>query len=274
MPRKSKAGTLASEDHVADHVRIERERRGWSTAELAARVTEAGCPINQSAVWRIENGNPRRKISVNELIAFSRVFQRPPDELLQPADETHEEISVIRGDIESWLDIYAELDVLRSTYNYYLGVLITDVWGNSDLISRLPDLLRLELAAHEAGFIEGVFERLYPEVAAALDDAVAKGSPPYAPSALEILKAAREQGKDQAWVRLRAEHWGRSADLEKILEQGKVWVPSVLDGALHEMPLEDFLEGANKGKAVSDPPVPSDHPARWTSDKFKDEVEP
>ena len=77
-------GPRASEDNVADHIRLHREMRGWSTAHLAGEVTAAGVPLSQSAVWRIESGNPRRKISVDELIGFAKVFGVSIGELLEP----------------------------------------------------------------------------------------------------------------------------------------------------------------------------------------------
>lgn len=77
-------GPWASEDNVADHIRLHREMRGWSTAHLAREVTAAGVPLSQSAVWRIESGNPRRKISVDELIGFAKVFGVSIGELLEP----------------------------------------------------------------------------------------------------------------------------------------------------------------------------------------------
>lgn len=89
------------EDNVAGHVQIEREARGWSTAELARRVTEVGCPMSQSAVWRIENGTPRRKITVDELIAFSKVFGRSIEYLLKPARPEYPN-DLIRAHLNQW----------------------------------------------------------------------------------------------------------------------------------------------------------------------------
>lgn len=68
---------LYSEGNVAGRVALEREVRGWSTTELAERVTRAGVKMNQTAVWRIENGSPRRRINLDEALAFSRVFELP-----------------------------------------------------------------------------------------------------------------------------------------------------------------------------------------------------
>ncbi|WP_052863945.1 helix-turn-helix domain-containing protein [Streptomyces niger] len=78
---------LYSEGNAAERVALEREVRGWSTTELAARMTEAGVPMNQTAVWRIENGTPRRKITLDEALGFARVFELPLEELMSPPQE-------------------------------------------------------------------------------------------------------------------------------------------------------------------------------------------
>ena len=78
------APLLYSEGNMAARVALERTVRGWSTTELATRMTSAGVPLNQSAVWRIESGTPRRKISLDEALGFSRVFELPLEELMSP----------------------------------------------------------------------------------------------------------------------------------------------------------------------------------------------
>ncbi|MHB9759895.1 helix-turn-helix domain-containing protein [Streptomyces sp. BYX5S] len=72
------------ENHVADRIRTEREVRAWSTAKLAEEMTKAGHPINQSAIWRIESGKPRRRVNLDEALGFCKVFDLPLDELTSP----------------------------------------------------------------------------------------------------------------------------------------------------------------------------------------------
>ncbi|MFJ4410731.1 helix-turn-helix transcriptional regulator [Streptomyces sp. NPDC088910] len=78
------APLLYSEGNAAARIALERETRGWSTTELAARMTKAGVPMNQTAVWRMENGKPRRKITLDEALGFARVFELPLEELMSP----------------------------------------------------------------------------------------------------------------------------------------------------------------------------------------------
>ncbi|MGW4806259.1 MULTISPECIES: helix-turn-helix domain-containing protein [unclassified Kitasatospora] len=81
-----------SEENAAERVRLERELRGWSTGELAKRMTEAGYPINQSSVWRIESGEPRRRINLDEAIGFAKVFDLTLEDFLGPSTSPEEKI--------------------------------------------------------------------------------------------------------------------------------------------------------------------------------------
>ena len=44
-------------------------------------MTDAGCPITGSAIFKIEKSQPRRRIVVDELVAFARVFGIPMEQL-------------------------------------------------------------------------------------------------------------------------------------------------------------------------------------------------
>ncbi|CAM5229491.1 hypothetical protein STANM309S_06630 [Streptomyces tanashiensis] len=57
-PGDGSAPLLYSEGNAAARIGLEREVRGWSTTELAARMTKAGVPMNQTAVWRHRERQP------------------------------------------------------------------------------------------------------------------------------------------------------------------------------------------------------------------------
>ena len=80
--RNKRVELLASEDALARRITFEREQRVWSPDGLAKKMTKAGYPMNQSAIWKIENGEPRRKITVDELVGFAKVFETPVEDLL------------------------------------------------------------------------------------------------------------------------------------------------------------------------------------------------
>lgn len=92
MPRQGKPGTIRGEEHVARRIAMERELRGWSYDKLAFQLTSAGRPTDQATVYKMEKGKPRRKVTVDELVAFSDIFGLSVDQLLSDPDvaaETH-----------------------------------------------------------------------------------------------------------------------------------------------------------------------------------------
>lgn len=137
------------DDWAAQRIRYERERRGWSTAELARRVTAAGVPIRQQSVWQIESGEPRRKVSIGEASALCEVFGITLDELTRSQDAViTDEVVKIRDDLRAWkedarsllsrlLDVLKRFDQLRSdpeafrglaVYGHPAGMFVSDVW--------------------------------------------------------------------------------------------------------------------------------------------------
>lgn len=63
---------LSGEENAAVRIKLERDKRGWSTTTLSERLNEAGFDMNPSAVWRIENR--KRRINLDEAIGFAEVF--------------------------------------------------------------------------------------------------------------------------------------------------------------------------------------------------------
>src|SRR5947209_1055598 len=82
MPKRSRPRSVAAEDALARRITAEREAKGWSYVTLAVFMTNAGCPMDASSIYKIEKGNPRRRITVDEFVAFSRVLDVDLDDLL------------------------------------------------------------------------------------------------------------------------------------------------------------------------------------------------
>ncbi|MFG3525174.1 helix-turn-helix transcriptional regulator [Streptomyces sp. NPDC047917] len=80
-------GRPVPEDHVATRIKLEREVRGWSTVKLAEEMAAVGHPINQSAIWRIESGKPRRRVNLDEALGFCKVFELTMQDLTGPPGE-------------------------------------------------------------------------------------------------------------------------------------------------------------------------------------------
>jgi len=86
MPRPNRPRSVLAEVNLAQRVAHERAARRWSPEGLARRMADAGCSINVSAIYRIEQADPPRRITVDELVGFSRVFGIPVQELLLPPE--------------------------------------------------------------------------------------------------------------------------------------------------------------------------------------------
>lgn len=82
MPRPNRARLVQAEDVLAERVATLRTERDWSYEGLAKRMTDAGCTIQPSALFKIEKGEPRRRITVDELYGFVRVFGTTVDDLM------------------------------------------------------------------------------------------------------------------------------------------------------------------------------------------------
>jgi transcriptional regulator with XRE-family HTH domain len=86
MARPNKPRLIGSERSLARRIAWEREKRGMSYEGLASRMGLEGCAIQASALYKIEKGEPPRRITVDELVALSRVFGLSSEELLEPVE--------------------------------------------------------------------------------------------------------------------------------------------------------------------------------------------
>jgi transcriptional regulator with XRE-family HTH domain len=86
MPRPNKPRDVLAETNLAKRIAAERDARGWTNDGLARRMTDAGCAMTGSAIFKIEKGSPPRRIVVDELVAFAKVFGVSVEELLLPPE--------------------------------------------------------------------------------------------------------------------------------------------------------------------------------------------
>ncbi len=115
MPRVNPLRPTGNETSLARRIAAERERRGWSFEGLAKRMGDAGFSIQASAIFKIEKGNPPRRITVDELVGFAKVFDLSVDEML-----TAEEIRLTRDAqraFVSWYETRAALGEAQLAFN-------------------------------------------------------------------------------------------------------------------------------------------------------------
>jgi transcriptional regulator with XRE-family HTH domain len=86
MPLPTPHRVIGGERELARRIQWERERRDWTLEELASKMTSVGCQIQRSGIYKIEKGDPPRRIVVDELIALSKVFSIPVEQLLLPVE--------------------------------------------------------------------------------------------------------------------------------------------------------------------------------------------
>lgn len=87
MPRPNRIRSVEGETNLARRIQRERNLRGWSYETLASKMTEAGCPIQGSAIYKVEKGGEkRRRVTVDELIALAQVFDVTVENLLTPVE--------------------------------------------------------------------------------------------------------------------------------------------------------------------------------------------
>jgi transcriptional regulator with XRE-family HTH domain len=104
-----------------------------SYAGLAQRMTEVGCAIDASALYKIEKGSPRRRIAVDELVALADVFAVPLGELLAPP-----ELLAKRRAMQA-LETYRQA---RAAYHAALGELVEAADADPLVTEVLNDILQ------------------------------------------------------------------------------------------------------------------------------------
>jgi transcriptional regulator with XRE-family HTH domain len=81
-----------AQDSVVERLRAELESRGWSQSELSRRLADLRPPyhLSQGAISRMLAYDSPREITVDDLLAFVRVFGIPMDEFVLPTSITYE----------------------------------------------------------------------------------------------------------------------------------------------------------------------------------------
>ncbi len=162
MPRPNRERSVLAEENLARRVAFEREARGWTYEGTAKRMTNIGCPIQSTAIYKIEKGQPRRRISVDELVAFAKVFDFPVEEMLMPVGAVLNDAAktYLEGAFEAQRAITA---AVAEAVNVTIGLYRFSVQYGLDSVLDIEELLTEmtgEVRAHEgdAEFSKAVLE--------------------------------------------------------------------------------------------------------------------
>lgn len=102
---QEESAPAAHERNFAAQLRLVRESRGMSQAELARAATECGAPMQQQTVAKIERGG--QTISLDQAGSLATALGRPLAELLGPpedsltAEQTERALSQVSHDVEA-----------------------------------------------------------------------------------------------------------------------------------------------------------------------------
>lgn len=124
--------------YFGGRLRAERERRGWTQAELAKRLTAAGWPVNPTVLAKIEAARPsdRRSVKIDEALAVAEVFGLSLDSLLgrTTADPNAELTLILRAAVETARRLAGEVSTIESTLHARFADLeALDYPGRKDL---------------------------------------------------------------------------------------------------------------------------------------------
>jgi transcriptional regulator with XRE-family HTH domain len=118
MPRPNEGRTIHLEANLARRISFERATRCWTYERLAREMTDAGCAIAPSAIYKIEKGDPPRRVTVDEMGALATVFEVSYDDLLTPMTAVTEKLaSQLSRDLQKALDEhrFAQANLLEVT---------------------------------------------------------------------------------------------------------------------------------------------------------------
>lgn len=198
MPRPNPLRRVAAERLLAERLAYERERREWTYEGMAKRVSDAGCPIQSSAIFKIEKGDPPRRITVDEFVAFARVFETTVEDLLLPIESVADaeargllaEMDAIKGrlldainDVRKFAHVECSLIASEDPLNHAVARRLGEiVAGPSEVADDAHPAERKILKAYD-DLITAIHEEAATDVAVALvssgrDFAIVDASPP------------------------------------------------------------------------------------------------
>lgn len=127
---------MGSEDSAewrfGQHVRIERERRGWTQAELAERLGRAGLQLHPSAIAKIEIREPKdgkpRAIRLNEATVIAKVLGVPLKKMLlgSPQEVLDEHGENLNRAVDDLFQVSEEVLGIIGEIELYLSATPTD----------------------------------------------------------------------------------------------------------------------------------------------------
>jgi transcriptional regulator with XRE-family HTH domain len=153
--------TKAGDELFGKRVKEERDRMGWTQAQIAKMLCDIGIrPMHGTTVAKIEAGD--RSVRINEAMGFADLFEIPVESLVGrvPHGSAHDSlISTVRGLLVAAHGSISQVAEMRQRLGTYLGDIFTD--DECDEIVEDADraLTDLERAQEQLAYLTGSAER-------------------------------------------------------------------------------------------------------------------
>ena len=154
--------TISAEDPFGRRLRYERERRGWTQADVAQRLSERGIVLHATAIAKIEQRDARRPrvIRLDEAAAIADIFGLPLGEMLKPAPSLFSEAAVRA---EEWAHSVELADSAGKRFFDALRLIERDSWPTEPSTEGSAWEIMFRALARIGPALEGVqrrYERL------------------------------------------------------------------------------------------------------------------
>jgi transcriptional regulator with XRE-family HTH domain len=84
MPRVNTERSLDNERMVAARIAYERQQNDWSYQQTSNKLKRVGGSLGAAEIQKIEKEN--RRLSIDELVAFAKLFKLSPNEIMTPLE--------------------------------------------------------------------------------------------------------------------------------------------------------------------------------------------
>ncbi|HEY4269964.1 MAG TPA: helix-turn-helix transcriptional regulator [Galbitalea sp.] len=137
------------DEAAARNVKKARERAGYSQAELAQLMTDAGVPgIHQTTIARIENEKAPRSLRLPEVLVIARILNYRVEDLVESDTSAALRASYeyLRGGVEDFRKAGAELLFRKEAVARQLDEAFPFTWGN---VPELADYVKVNPASYD-----------------------------------------------------------------------------------------------------------------------------
>jgi len=160
-----------TDDQFGKRIKAERERRGYSQAQMAAMLTRRKTPVHATTLAKIEAGS--RSVRINEAVALAELFEVTVDALLGRTGPDQSTVTFALMVLEGYASDAARLIKQAQGVVSDLG----DQLESVDEGFEVPSINQLQLSAKELDRQLEMAREIAHKLASAVTDAVINDNP-------------------------------------------------------------------------------------------------